>query len=171
MYLLIAISLLALALMWAAVRGHAADVKDPSSARLSLLEIDLESFRNLIDPSQETFLRQRLSARDYRRVQRARALAVAEYLRKVAYNASVMLRLGEAARDNHDPAIAGMGGEMVSTALTVRLNCILALGRAYAGYLFPGLGMSLASVADRYDRLAAGLRAIGRSWTPDIHPA
>jgi len=171
MLLLIAISVLALALMWAAIRGRAAQVKDPHAACLSLVEVDLESFRNLIDPAQEIFLRRRLSARDFRRVQRARVLAVAEYLRQVAHNASVILRLGEAARDSHDPSLSAMGADMVSTAISLRLNCMLALGRAYIGYVLPGISLSPAAVADRYDRLAATLRAIGRSWTPGPSPA
>jgi hypothetical protein len=166
MYLLMAISVLALALMWAAVRGRAAQVKDPRSAGEILLAVDLESFRNLIDPTQDRFLRQRLSRRDFRRVQRARVLAIAGYLRKVAQNASVMLRLGEAARDSNDPALSAMGAELVSRAIDVRLNCLLALAQAYIGVLYPGLGISIASVADRYDRLAGTLRSIGRTWTP-----
>lgn len=166
MYLLIAISLLELALLWVVVRGRAAQVTDPVSAGEVLLAVDLGAFRNLIDPVQERFLRRELSRRDYRRVQRARVLAIAVYLRKIAHNASVMLRLGEAARDSHDPVLSAMGAEMASNALSVRLNCLLALAQAYAGVLFPTLGISVGSVVDRYDRLAGTLGSIGRSWTP-----
>lgn len=166
MYLLIAISLLELGILWAIVRGRAAQVTDPLSAGEVLLAVDLEAFRNLIDPLQDSFLRRELSRRDYRRVQRARVLAIAAYLRKVAHNASVMLRLGEAARDSHDPALSVMGAEMASTAISVRLNCLLALAQAYAGVLFPGLSISMGSVADRYDRLVGTLSSLGRSWTP-----
>lgn len=166
MYLLTAISILALALLWAVIRGRAAEVKDPRSASEVLRDVDLEAFRNLIDAGQEEVLRQRLSRGEFRRIHRARVLAIAGYLLTIAYNASVFLRAGEAARENHDPAVAAMGAALASSAINLRVNCILALAYACAGYLLPDLGMSIESIVDRYDRLSASLRTVGRTWTP-----
>ena len=166
MYLLFAISLLAVFLLWTVVRGRSMQVKDPSSAAERIVPVDLEAFRNLIDPQQDRYLRDHLAGREYRRVQRARALATAEYLRQVAHNASVILRVGESARSNREAGVAALGAELVSNAITLRLFSLLALAQAYLSVLLPGLTLSAGSVADGYDRLTAKLWAIGRSWTP-----
>ena len=166
MYFALIISAAVLVLLILAVRGRSAPIKDLSSAREAIVPVDLEAFRNLIDLSQERFLRQRLSARDFRRVQRARYRAVAEYLWLVAGNASVIMRLGESARSSHEAAVGSQGSELASAAVTVRLYCLLALTQAYAGALFPGLGVSVGMVADSYDRLTMKLWAIDRAWTP-----
>jgi hypothetical protein len=166
MYLFIAISALSLVLLLLLVRGRSADVRDPRSAEEMITTVDLEAFRNLIDVRQDHFLRDRLSPRDYRRVQRARYLAIAEYLWHVAHNAGVILRVGEAARSSHEPSIAEVGPDLVSGAIALRLYCLLGLVQAYVGVVWPGIGLSLGSVADGYDQLTAKLWAIGRSWTP-----
>lgn len=165
MYLLIAISFLALALLWMAVRGRSAEVKDLSSAGALLTQVDIEAFRNLIDPAQDQYLQMRLSAADYRRVQRARALAVAEYLHMVAANASIMLRAGESASESEDAAVAAMGAEMASSAVNLRLKCLLALSKAYAGVIFPGSTVPVIGIVDRYDVLAMRLHAARHSWS------
>lgn len=171
MYLLMAISILTLALLAMAVRGRSGEVEDPATAAELLTEVDIEAFRNLIDPREDEFLRVRLCAHDYRRVQRARALAIADYLHKVAANASVMLRVGESVRDCADPVLASMGAEIASSALNVRVKCLLALGKAYTAAVFPGVSISVATVADRYDRLAMRLYAVRHSWAAQASPA
>jgi hypothetical protein len=166
MYLLIAFSVLGLAFLLLAIRGRSTHVRNPRAAGEMLAAVDIDSFRNLVDEQQDDFLRQRLSRGDYRRVQRARALATTEYLRKIARNASIMLRAGESARHCDDPAVSALGPEMVSSAINLRLNCLLALALAYAGVLFPGIRMSLTTIVERYDRLVTRLHAAGRYWAP-----
>jgi len=148
------------------VRGWAADVRDLRSAQQAIVPVDLQAFRNLIDSQQEQFLRENLPLAAYRRLQRARYRAVGEYLGHVAANAAVMSRLGEAARGSHDPAIQAQGAELAAAAASLRLHSLLALAQAYTGVLFPGLGLSVGSVADSYDRLTVKVWTIGRSWTP-----
>ena len=166
MYIIIFITAFVLVLLWAAVRGRAAQVQDLKSAQDAIAPVDIEAFRNLTDVQQENFLRRELSRRDFRRVQRARYRAIAGYLLQVAHNASVMLRLGETARASHEPSVQAQGAELASAAAAVRLYSLLALAQAYLGVLLPGVGVSVGTVADSYDRLTAKLWAIGRSWTP-----
>ena len=166
MYVIILISAFVVFLLWLAVRGRATHVQDVTAAEKAIVPVDLEAFRNLIDPQQERYLREHLSRGDFHRVQRARYLAIAEYLWCVAGNASVIVRLGEAARAAHEPSMETQGAELTAAAVSVRLYSILALAQAYAGILVPGLGISVGSVADSYDRLTAKVWAIGRVWTP-----
>jgi len=166
MYLLLAISALVLLLLVQAVRGRSAQVKDPHAAGELIIPVDLEAFRNLIDAQQDRFLREHLDGRDYRRVQRARALATAEYLRHVAHNAGIILRVGEFARSSREASVAALGAELVSNAIRLRLFSLVALAQAYLSVVLPGLSLSAGGVADRYDMLTAKLWAVGRSWTP-----
>ncbi len=71
--------------------------------------VDLEAFRNLVDASEEDFLRASLSRREFRAVQRERTRAAVEYIRNSAHNAACLLRLGEAASRSGDPRIAEAG--------------------------------------------------------------
>jgi hypothetical protein len=162
----IVISAVVLLVLLLAVRARRKQLIDPQSAVQAIVPIDLEAFRNLIDKRQDQFLRKNLTGRDFRRVQRARYLAVTEYLWHVASNAGVILRLGEAARAAHEASVEKQGAELASAALSVRLYCMLALAQAYSGFLFPGVAVSVGTVADAYDHLTSRLWVIGRSWKP-----
>ena len=166
MYIALAISAFVLVLLWLAVRGRHRDIRDFQSAEHLIVPIDIDAFRNLIDPRQDRFLRERLPARDFRRVQRARYRAVTEYLWRVTRNAGIILRLGQSAHATHETGVESQGSELASAAIAVRLYCVPALAQAYVGILFPGVGVSVGTVADSYDRLTAKVWAIGRSWTP-----
>src|SRR5690349_3050917 len=116
MYIVLILVAAALILLWRIVRGRSVQIRDVPSAQQAMVPVDLEAFRNLIDIHQERFLRERLPASDFRRVQRARYRATAEYLGHVAANARVMSRLGQAARASHDPAVQTQGTELASAA-------------------------------------------------------
>ena len=166
MYISLAITAAVLVLLWIIVRGRGAQVRDVTSAQKAIVPVDIEAFHNLIDAHQERFLRENLNHRDFRRVQRARYRAIAEYLAQVTANAAVMARLGEAARASHDPAVETQGAELASAAAMLRLYSLLALAQAYAGVLLPGVAVSVGAIADSYDRLTITVGAIGRAWAP-----
>lgn len=166
MYLFIILGAAVLVLLWTAVRGLSARVTTPEAAESEIIPVDILAFRNLIDVSQEDYLRQKLSPREFRAVQRTRYLATAEYLRRVAKNASVILRLGQAARATHRSEIEEQGAQMTSAAVALRLFCLIALAQAYAGYAFPGMQVSVGSIADSYDRLTAKVWAMRHVWIP-----
>ena len=65
--------------------------------------VDLESFRNLVDRKEEDFLRENLSPREFRAVQRDRMRAALSYIHNTAYNAAFLLRVGAAAARSSDP--------------------------------------------------------------------
>jgi len=166
MYVFFIISAAVLLLLWTIVRGRSAHVQTPDAAQVAIIPVDLDAFRNLIDSSQDRYLRSNLARPEFRRVQRARYLAVAEYLHRVARNASIILRVGESARVSHQSEVEKEGAAMASAAVMLRLLCLVALAQAYLGYVFPGMGVSVGSVADGYDRLTAKLWAMRHTWTP-----
>ena len=123
--------------------------------------VDFAAFSNLLDASQEQFLKQRLSANDYRQLRRARLLATLEYVKRLAHNAQVLMRLGEAARSSSEPEVAKAAQALVNNALRMRLLAMSVTVKLYGELLVPQFSAELEPVADRYRQLteAAGLLA------------
>ena len=166
MYIVFVITAVVLILLGIAVRRRNLQIRDLRSAEHAIVAVDLEAFRNLIDVQQDRFIREHLPPREFRRVQRARYLAAAEYLRNVIANTSVMIRLGELAHASHEPAVEMQGTELAAAAAAARLYCLLSLFQAYVGVLFPAGAMSFGRAIESYDRLTVRVWTIGRAWTP-----
>ena len=96
--------------------------------------VDIEAFRNLVDPKEDAFLRANLCSRDFRAIQRDRARSAMEYLHNSTRNATYLLRMGEAAAQNPDPRIARRGASWLIARCScaamrcfIKLSCICAL--------------------------------------------
>jgi hypothetical protein len=126
---LILISILTLAFfLFLAVRGRGATVNDIAELHGKTQPVDLHAFRNLTSPVEEQFLREQLSSREFRWIQRQRLLAAIAYLDCVSHNSAVFLRLGEAARRSPNPQVSDAGLLLFNDALRVRLYALLACG-------------------------------------------
>ena len=152
--------LMVIAAAWLGVMGTRRRPASWEVLERRLVPVDIDSFRNLIDPRQEQFLRMRLNRAQLRRVQRARRGATIHYLRCIAHNAAVLIQAGEAARSSPDAAVARSGAELVSTAISARLYSLAALARLYAGNIFPGVPLSCGDVLEIYEKLSRGLLRI-----------
>jgi hypothetical protein len=150
---LVAAAVVLLLAGWLTIKGHADPVSDTAELGGRIRPVDLQAFNTLVDPADEAYLQSKLSRRDFRRVQRMRLRAAVEYLKWTGDNAAVLLRLGEAASRSEDATIATSGRQLANTALGVRINCILATYKLYAGLLFPGQPLSLQSVLDGYVKM------------------
>ncbi len=162
----IAASLLAVVMMWRAARGQSDPVKGLDDLQGRTLEVDLGAFRNLIDPTQDEFLRRELGPREFRATQRARRLAAIDYLRRAAHNATILLRLGEAARKSAEPAIVAAGEQLVGAALIMRLYSLLAIAELYVEVALPDVSFSLAKAIEHYEILRASLSRLGYLQRP-----
>src|SRR2546429_8367388 len=107
-FALVLFSLMALLLMYA-VRGKTSAVAKLDDLVGRTRPVDIDAFRNLIDPAEEEFLRENLPAGEFRVIQRERLRAAVEYVSCAAHNAAILVRLGESARLNLDPKIAEAG--------------------------------------------------------------
>jgi hypothetical protein len=118
-----------------------------------LRPIDVDAFRNLIDDREEEFLRERLPGFEFRSIMRERKLATIEYIWCAAHNAGVLIRLGEAAKQDPDPAVAAAAEKLYENALRIRLYTFQAVPRLYLGMLVPRAGLGPWPVADTYDSM------------------
>ncbi|HEX8817161.1 MAG TPA: hypothetical protein VF753_16810 [Terriglobales bacterium] len=125
-------------------------IKEPSKY---LQAVDLVAFRNLIDPSEEQYLRDHLPLEEFRVIQKKRLRAAIEYVKAVKGNAAVLLRLGQAARINANPAVATEAEGLVNAALQLRLMSMRALAALYLRIFLPGGQVSLDSIAERYQQI------------------
>ena len=117
--------------------------------------VDLDAFRNLVDPREEDFLRANLLPRQFRSVQRERLRAAREYLWNTAHNAAFLLRMGEAATRNADPHIAQAGKQLIHSAVRLRAYCLLSCAKLYLRIVFPEARLSYGELADNYKHLSA----------------
>jgi hypothetical protein len=147
-------SLLLLALLLWAARGQSTAVNNLDDLVGRARPVDLEAFRNLIDPEEEEFLRAQLPRREFRAVQRERLRAALEYVHYTAHNAAVLLRLGEAAANSADHAIAVAGRRMIDSALRLRLYAVLCTVKLYIGVALPGARLSTGRLVESYQQLS-----------------
>jgi hypothetical protein len=117
--------------------------------------VDLEAFRNLVDPREEDFLRASLLPREFRDLQRERMRAALEYVRNTSHNAAFLLRLGEAATQSAEPRIAQAGRQLIDSALRLRVYALLSGVVLYVRVLFPETRLSYGKLADNYQHLSA----------------
>ena len=153
-FALVLASLVALLLMYA-VRGKTSPVAELDDLVGRTRPVDIDAFRNLVDPVEEDFLRENLPPGEFRAIQRERLRAAVEYVSCAAHNAAILVRLGEAARLSLDPKIVEAGQQLLDTALRLRLNALLATIRLYLGIALPGAHLSAGRLVDNYQHLSS----------------
>jgi hypothetical protein len=157
---LVVVSALALLLLlWVAV-GRRRQLSQPEDPAQAILPVDIEAFRNLIDPAEEQFLRTHLSRGEFHAVQRRRLLATLDYVRRASHNATILLRMGEAARRDADLRIAQAGQHLVDNALRLRLFTLFSMMRLYVGIALPGTRVSAGRLVENYQQLSGLARQL-----------
>lgn len=116
--------------------------------------VDLEAFRNLVDPKEEDFLRANLLPREFRAIQRERIRSTMDYIRNTTHNAACLLRLGEAATRSADPRVAQAGRQLIDSALRLRAYALLSIARLYLRMVLPEARLSFGKLADNYQHVS-----------------
>ena len=159
-FVVVACILLALFSYFAARRSQRLhQVSEPYSAIRSL---DVEAFRNLVDPQEEDFLRANLNAHDFRRIKRERTQAALEYVKVLSEASLQIARFAGAAQRSPDPAIAASGRDMIGSATYLRFRALEARASLMVSLAFPQLGpRPLHSLLEQYDRASQLLQSHG----------
>jgi hypothetical protein len=132
----------------------------------AILSINVEAFRNLINPAEDEYLRRRLPAAQFRRVRRARLRAMAAYVQVAGNNAGVLVRMGEAALASGDPRVSEAARQLVDHALLLRRNTTLALARIYVALALPSSTFAAVRVVERYEQVSGSAMLLGRLQNP-----
>jgi hypothetical protein len=145
-------------------RGSTTSSLDDLNGRLR--PVDVEAFRNLVDPDETEFLRTHLPPAEFRAVHRERLRAAVDYISCAAHNAAILLRLGEAARRSPDPSIAEAGEKLVDSAIRLRLYAFRAMAKLYLGIILPGAQISPVGIAESYESMTRLVAVLGRLQYP-----
>ncbi|MFY9743028.1 MAG: hypothetical protein WA252_13455 [Candidatus Sulfotelmatobacter sp.] len=130
--------------------------------------IDVDAFRNLINPAEDDYLRHCLLPAQFRTVRRERLRAMAAYVHAIAHNAAALVQIGEAALASGDVRLAEAARQLVNDALLLRRNATVALARIYIALAWPNSGFAAVRVADRYEQLSGAAMLLGRLQDPSM---
>ncbi|HTU41724.1 MAG TPA: hypothetical protein VMF10_08440 [Candidatus Aquilonibacter sp.] len=128
--------------------------------------IDVDAFRNLINPAEDDYLRRCLLPAQFRMVRRERLRAMATYVHAIAHNAATLVQIAEAALTSGDARLVEAARQLVNDALLLRRNATLALARIYIALAWPNSGFAAIRVADRYEQLSGTAMLLGRLQNP-----
>ncbi len=137
-----------------------------SSPTTQIRPIDVEAFRNLVDPAEDDYLRCRLPASQFRMVQRKRLRAAAAYIQVAGRNALVLVNMGQAALSAGDVPTAEAARRLLDNALLLRRNAAFALIRIYIALAWPSSGLAATRVLHGYERLNGSAMLLGRLQNP-----
>jgi hypothetical protein len=162
--ILVVVALLAvLFFFWQAKRQTSTSAVLENPAQY-LRSVDVDAFRNLVDPAEEDYLRQRLVPADFRKIQRERLRAAAEYVGGAAHNATILMKLAENARQSPDPATAEAAENLITNAIQLRLYAFQAVPRLYLGMLVPSARGSSIRIAERYEVMTRQVVMLGLQY-------
>ena len=161
-WILIATALLTLALLaYLATRNRTSQTGIDGAISM-IRSIDIEAFRNLVDPAEGEFLRCALSPKEFRTIKRERAWAALAYVRCAGRAAVLFASAGQAAQRSSDPQIAESGMQIAHSALRLRLYSLQASLRLLSQAVLPGnSNQPLSSLIDEYERTAQTLLRLG----------
>lgn len=163
---LVAFAVIALVFILRISISRALQISNSGSTRIE--PIDIDAFRNLIDPAESDYLYRRLPGPAFRHVQRGRLLAAAAYIRVAARNASTLILIGQSALAAHDARTTDAARQLIDGALLLRRNATLALLRIYVAVVWPQTGLSVIPVLSGYERLSSNAMLLGRLQNPAV---
>lgn len=118
--------------------------------------LDIDAFRNLMDPSEDSYLQDRLPPAELRAIRRERNRVALSYISELSAVAVRLASLGDSARQSADPAVAAWGREITESATYLRLRTLDARLQLSVGVLFPSLQLQrLRLLWDQVDRASS----------------
>ena len=112
--------------------------------------IDIEAFRNLANPSEDEFLRQRLPGGEFPAAYAAYGCApCAPISRAAGRNAAVLIEIGQAALASNNASTVEAASQLIDQALLLRRNAIFALLRIQLALVWPTAGLAAVPVLRR----------------------
>lgn len=164
-------SVLSLFLVWAVLRPGLPPIQSLEDWEAKKHEVDPEVFRVLLDPSEEKYLQQSLAPAEFRLFQRRRLALALRSLDLVGKNAAMLMKLGQLARTEANPALAKEAEELIYGALWLRVNLLLVQPCLWLKWLFPGWALSLPAVEMPYEECLAYLNRIRQQRQWDLKQA
>jgi hypothetical protein len=133
--------------------------------------LDLPSFYTLLDREDESFLRKKLSRREFSRVKRKKIRVTWKYVGRISNNSAAVLRwAGMARQKDPDPKVAEAALQTVDLAAHIRTQCLIAFAKLSMEFLFPSMQFTPAMLAPKYESLRANLDRLSSLHPRDLAP-
>jgi hypothetical protein len=163
--LLVIAAALALVFILGITVSRSLQISSGSGLAEQIKPIDIEAFRNLVDPKEDDYLRRRLPAAEFRLVRRQRLRAMGAYVQIAGRNAAILVRIGQAAMTG-DRKTTEAARRLVDSALLLRRNAAFALLRIYIALVWPNSGFAAVPILHGYERLNGAAMLLGRLQNP-----
>ncbi len=154
--IVIILALCAIGLFFTALRSR------KKQARQNLRPIDMKAFRAITSRNDEVFLRRRLPHSEFSRLKRRRIRVTMLYVKRMANNAAVVMRIGEMARTSANPDVARLAAQISETASQIRLQCIVAFAKLSIEFAVPSLQLNPAMLEPSYQALRDNIARLGQ---------
>jgi hypothetical protein len=164
--ILVITAALALVFILGVTLSRSLQISESTSLAGKIQPIDVEAFRNLIDPAEDDYLRRCLPASEFRLVRRQRLRAMAAYVQTAGRNASVLVLMGQRALTIGDAQTMEAAQRLVDNALLLRRNAAVALFRIYIALAWPNSGLAATPILHGYERLNGSAMLLGRLQNP-----
>jgi hypothetical protein len=139
---------------------------EESGLPVRIQPVDVEAFRNLVNPDEDEHLRHRLPPAEFRDVQRVRLRAAAAYVRVAGRNATILITIGQSAQNSGDARTVEAATRLVDQAGLLRQNAFVALVRIYLAMAWPYAGLAARPVLEGYRDLSGAAMLLGRLQNP-----
>ena len=164
-------SVLSLYLVWTIFRPGLPQIKSLEDWEAKNHAVDPELFRVLLDPAEESYLRQSLPPHEFRLFQRKRISLALRWLNLVGENAAMLMKLGQLAKVGANPRLAKEAEDLIYAALRLRMNMALAEPCLWLKWLFPGWTFSLPTTEIPYGEVLGYLSRIREQRQWDLEQA
>ena len=164
--ILVAAATLGLVFILSITLSRSLQISRSAGLAAQIQPIDVEAFRNLVDPLEDDYLRRRLPAAEFRLVRRERLRAMAAYVSIASTNAAVLVRMGQSALTARDAQTAEAARQLVNSALLLRRNAAFVLFRIYVALAWPNSGLAIVSILRGYEQLNGTAMLLGRLQNP-----
>jgi hypothetical protein len=164
--MLVVFAALALVFILGLTVSRGLQLSEGSGLATSIQPVDIEAFRNLVNPAEDDHLRRRLPSAEFRHVRRARLRAAAAYVQVAGRNAAILVRIGQSAQSSDDRNTVEAATRLVDQSLRLRQNAAVALFRIYIALAWPNSGLAATPVLDGYRELSGAAMLLGRLQNP-----
>jgi hypothetical protein len=153
-------ALIGIALYWVAL----GNLRGPfgSKASPAIQPLDVQAFNNLIDQSEEDYLREQLPPSTFRTIQRLRLRAAIDYVICASRNSALLIRMGKDIGPDAPMSQSREASELVNAAVHLRLVSMLVLFLLWVKIAFPGLRLSLKDVSALHGILVSKQASLAR---------
>lgn len=161
-WIVVAVALAALGALAYMVARSRSRQRNLQEALQAFQALDIEAFRNLVDTTEEEFLRAHLPPQKFRRIKRQRTWAAMMYAWEAGQAATALAEVGHAAQRSPDPQVAATGVQVAESAFQLRLQTIGACLRLATEIVLPEVrSRATPPLVEQYERTAETIFRLG----------